>query len=347
MNRPGESGSQQPVSLVTGGAGFIGSHIVDALILGGHRVMVLDDLSGGFKANVNEAATFVHGSINDPHVVGSIFSSHQIDYVFHLAAYAAEGLSHFIRCFNYTNNVVGSMVLINAAVRHRCRCFVFTSSIAVYGSGQTPMSEELTPSPEDPYGVGKFAVELDLRAARRMFGLDYIVFRPHNVYGERQNIGDPYRNVIGIFMNNILQGMPCTVFGSGNQRRAFTHISDVAPLIARSINCREAYGETFNVGADTPYTVRDLALAVQKAMNSDTGITYLPAREEVLDAFSDHSKCRMFFGQSTPLTLEQGLARMAAWVRSVGACRGKPFANIEIERDLPPSWKSLCTTNNQ
>ncbi len=185
---------------------------------------------------------------------------HEFSHVFHLAAYAAEGLSHFIRRFNYANNVLGSVNVVNAALRaETVERFVFASSIAVYGPAQTPMSEDVVPEPEDPYGVAKYAVELDLAAAQRMFGLDYTIFRPHNVYGELQNLADPYRNVIGIFMNQLLSGRPMSVFGDGLQTRAFTHIDDVAPVIARSIDVSEAANEVFNVGADTPYTVLDLA----------------------------------------------------------------------------------------
>ena len=331
-------------SLVTGGGGFIGSHVVDSLLQLGHEVLVLDDLSGGFRENVNPAATLIEGSITDAGLVDELFSDHCIDYVYHLAAYAAEGLSHFIRSYNYTNNLVGSMNLINNAVRQRCRCFVFTSSIAVYGAGQIPMHESMMPQPEDPYGISKYAVELDLKAAKRLFGLDYIIFRPHNVYGERQNIGDPYRNVIGIFMNQILQRLPCTIFGDGTQTRAFTHIADVAPLIAKSVCVPAAYNQVFNVGADIPYSVNDLAEQVQSALGKRTGTVHLPPREEVLHAFSDHSKSREVFGTSATVTLPEGLQRMAEWVKKVGARQGEPFEKIEIDRELPPSWRNLCTT---
>jgi UDP-glucose 4-epimerase len=337
----------QRKTLVTGGAGFIGSHVVDALIEAGHKVVVIDDLSGGFVENVNPAATFVRGSITDLPLVESTFSEYGFEYVFHLAAYAAEGLSHFIRRFNYTNNLLGSINLINAAIRSRIRCFVFTSSIAVYGANQLPMSESMTPQPEDPYGISKYAVELDLESARRQFGLNYIVFRPHNVYGERQNIGDKYRNVIGIFMNAVMQGQPCTVFGDGTQTRAFTHISDVAPIIARSVEHREAYGHTFNIGADTPYSVNELAEAVQRAMGRWTGIRYLPARKEVLHAYSDHAKARSFFGLGAPVSLDDGLSRMAAWAWRVGPRTSRIFEDIEIEEGLPPSWSTQCFTSSK
>src|SRR4029077_943291 len=202
------------------------------LLRAGHEVVVLDDLSGGYQGNVPPEATFVAGSVVDPELVDELFRAHGFSHVFHLAPSAAEGLSHFIRRFNYENNVLGSVNVLNAAVRaETVERFVFASSIAVYGPAQTPMREDVVPEPEDPYGIGKYAVELDLAAAQRMFGLDYTVFRPHNVYGELPNLADPYRNVIGIFMNQLLSGRPMTIFGDGLQTRAFTHIDDVAPVI--------------------------------------------------------------------------------------------------------------------
>src|SRR5882672_1076117 len=199
-------------SLVTGGAGFIGAHLTRELLRRGHDVVVLDDLSGGFEENVPRGARFVNGSIGDVALVGQIFQEHRFDYVYHLAAYAAEGLSHFIRRFNYENNVVGTMNVLNHSINAGVKHFVFTSSIAVYGRGQLPLREEHVPQPEDPYGVAKFAVEQDLKAAHELFGLNYTIFRPHNVYGEYQNIGDRYRNVIGIFMNQIMAGQPLSIF---------------------------------------------------------------------------------------------------------------------------------------
>jgi UDP-glucose 4-epimerase len=343
----GAGREKAPVSLVTGAAGFIGSHVADELFAAGHTVVALDDLSGGFRDNVNPAALFVEGSITDDRLVEELYSQYRFDYVFHLAAYAAEGLSHFIRRFNYTNNLIGSVTLMNAAVRHGCRCFVFVSSIAVYGSGQTPMNEEMTPAPEDPYGISKYAVEMDLAAAKRLFGLDYIVFRAHNVYGERQNIGDKYRNVIGIFMNQVMQGMPCTIFGDGRQTRAFTHVAEIAPAIARSVRIPEAYGQVFNVGADTPYSVGELAEVVQKAMGRQTGIRYLDAREEVVHAHSDHSKARRILGADPAISLEPGLARMAQWAWEVGPRSSKEFDNVEIHRHLPKSWAPRSASQPQ
>jgi UDP-glucose 4-epimerase len=202
------------------------------------------------------------------------------------------------------------------------------------------MTEDLTPEPEDPYGISKYAVELDLRAAWRQFGLPFICFRPHNVYGERQNIGDKYRNVVGIFMNQILQGKPMTIFGDGEQTRAFSSIDDVAPVIARSPLNEKAYGETFNVGGDVPSTVNKLARIVADAMGVQPDIQHLQARKEVKHAFASHEKIRGFFELPPPTRLEDGIGRMAAWVRRVGSRRTKPFAAIEVSRGLPEGWAS-------
>ncbi len=317
----------------------MGAHVVKELLAMGHTVVALDDLSGGFADQVDPRATFVQGSINDHDLVERLFAEHRFDQVYHLAAYAAEGLSHFIRRFNYQNNLIGSINLINASVRHEVKCFVFTSSIAVYGALKPPMREDMVPKPEDPYGVAKLAVEMDLYAAHHMFGLNYVIFRPHNVYGEYQNLGDRYRNVVGIFMNQLMQGQPLTVFGDGLQQRAFTYVGDIAPLIARSAMTPEAYGEVFNVGADTPYTVNELAKLVMEAMGMNGELRHLEARNEVVFAFSDHSKVERVFGKVRETTLQEGLARMAPWAKAVGARKSGTFGNIEVERGLPPSWR--------
>lgn len=325
-------------ALVTGSAGFIGSHVAEHCINLGMDVVCTDDLSGGNVENFPAGARHVLGDLRDPGFVSSLWDTTRYDYIYHLAAYAAEGLSHFIRRYNYQTNLIASVNLVNEAVKHKAECFVFTSSIAVYGAGQTPMTEETVPMPEDPYGVSKLAVELDLQAAHRMFGLNYVIFRPHNVYGERQNIADKYRNVVGIFMNQVLQTVPMTIFGDGQQTRAFSYIDDVAPIIAASPTVVGARNQVFNVGADTPHTVMELAAEVARALQRPLNTKHLPAREEVVHTFSDHAKTRRVFGDRAPVSLETGIGKMANWVLGRGPARPIEFSNIEIYEKLPPSW---------
>lgn len=325
-------------SLVTGGAGFMGSHVAQALLAEGHEVVVVDDLSGGFSDNVPDGASFVESSVVDYQAMADLFDATGFDYVFHLAAYAAEGLSHHIRRFNYENNVVASAGLISLALKHSVKRFVFTSSIAVYGEAPLPMTEDLPMDPIDPYGVAKMAVELDLRAALRYFDLPYTIFRPHNVYGENQNIGDRYRNVVGIFMNQIMRDEPLTIFGDGSQTRAFSYIDDVAPVVASSIHNEAAIGRTFNLGADQPHSVLKLAHVVGHAFGIEPDIEFLPEREEVEHAYSSHVAVRSVFDIPPATPLEVGIGRMANWAQEVGPRESNPFTDIEVRRNLPPSW---------
>lgn len=329
---------------MTGAAGLIGSHVVDRLLARGHQVVALDDLSGGWRGNVDARATFVQGSILDVELVDRLFGEHRFAYVFHLAAYAAEGLSHFIKRFNYQNNLIGSVNLINASINHPVRCFVFASSIAVYGHAAPPLTEETPPAPADPYGIGKWAVEQELRVSRQVFGLRSIVFRPHNVYGERQNIGDPYRNVVGIFMNQILRGEPLTIFGDGTQTRGFSHVSDVAPVMVDALERPEVHDETFNIGADRSCSVNQLGELVSRAMGVPFRPAYLPARFEAAHAQASHDKARALLQYRDAVRLEDGVSAMAAWAKQVGPREGQRFGALEIERNLPPAWRDPASS---
>ncbi len=329
---------EKTISLITGGAGFIGAHVTKKLLEYGHEVLVLDDLSGGFIENVDPKATFIKGSITDCTLINRVFSENKIDYVYHFAAYAAEGLSHFIKRFNYMNNLIGSVNLINESVKHKIKCFVFTSSIAIYGQGQLPMTEAMIPQPEDPYGIAKLAVEQELKVTKEMFDLNYVIFRPHNVYGEYQNIGDKYRNVLGIFMNQLLQNMPITIFGDGNQTRAFSYIDDIVPSIARCVDIPDAYNEIFNIGAEKDYAINDLARIIMETLDIRGDIRYLPARNEVKHAYSDHSKALNIFKTESATSLEIGVKKMVSWVKKVGVRKTRNFDNIEITEKLPSVW---------
>lgn len=335
----GEESGEKMRILVTGGAGFIGSHLVDYLIFEGHDVWVIDDLSGGFRENVNPQAHFVYNSINNAKVVDSLMG--EMDIVFHLAAYAAEGLSHFIKHFNYENNLIGSINLINAAINNNVKRFVFTSSMAVYGTNQTPFSEDMIPNPEDSYGISKYAVEQELKISKEMFGLDYTIIRPHNVYGPRQNIGDPYRNVIGIFMNRIMQSKSPRIYGDGKQTRAFSYIDDIIPCLAKSAFQENTKGEIINLGAAEPVTINKLAEIVLGAMDSKLKPIHTPKRYEVKHAYCTTEKSEKFLGYKTTFHLEEGIKRMADWAKQAGARRSKFWETFEVKKNLPEFWRDF------
>ena len=202
------------------------------------------------------------------------------------------------------------------------------------------MTEEAIPQPEDLYGIAKFAIEQELRSCKEMFDLNYVIFRPHNVYGERQNIGDKYRNVVGIFMNQILQGKAMSVFGDGEQTRAFSYIGDMAPIMAEAIDTPAAINQIFNIGADQPYSINQLVGAVAKSMQTQPLVNYLPARNEVQDAYSSHQKIEQAFGKRKTHSLDEGLAIMAKWVKEHGARQSSKFENIEVSKNFPAAGLS-------
>lgn len=326
------------ISLVTGGAGFIGSHVAKHLIDEGHQVVIIDDLSGGFIENVPRGSIFIQDSICNETVIKDLFERYKFDYVFHLAAYAAEGLSHFIRPFNYMNNLTGSINLINQSIKHEVKRFVYTSSMAVYGEGIPPFKESDPTSPEDPYGISKVAIERDLMVANRMFGLEYTVFRPHNVYGPNQHIWDRYRNVAGIFMNQIMKNKPLTIFGDGSQKRSFSYISDIAPHIVKSIELDSTKGATYNLGATEVVTIKELAIACCKAMAVEQNFEHWPPRYEVHNAYSDQTLSTLIFGPPL-VSLEDGLSIFAEWVKATPQRPPSKVMKPDIEKNLPSVWK--------
>jgi UDP-glucose 4-epimerase len=246
--------------LITGAAGLLGSHFSTYLLDKGYEVMGIDNLSGGYVEFVDqrliESQHFYNLDLLDTVSLEAIFKDNAPDYVYHFAAYAAEGLSPFIRNFNYTNNLICSINVINNCIKYDVKKIIFTSSMAVYGHGTPPFMESQAPKPADPYGIAKYTVELDLELAREQFGLQYNIIRPHNVIGTKQNIWDKYRNVIGIWIRESMMGNPIQIYGDGTQTRAFSDIQYCMEPFEKLMtldNC-----DTFNIGADKEYDLKTI-----------------------------------------------------------------------------------------
>ena len=300
---------------VTGCAGLLGANYTRHLLANGHHVVGIDDLSGGYKAFVAKGENFEFRKFNLERrkKVVELFEEHNPDVLVHFAAYAAEGLSPFIRNFNYRNNLICSANLINECINHKTK-MIFTSSMAVYGGQQTPFTEDKQPQPIDPYGVAKYAVECDLKMAQEQFGLRYNIVRPHNVLGRYQNIWDRYRNVIGIFIRKTLNGEPILVYGDGEQTRAFSDIQYYMEPF--DILLTEHDGEIFNIGADKFFSLNQVAETVQeigKKYGYEVPIEHGPPRHEVKHAYCDHTKAKNLLKFQDNTKLEELIEDVFVW----------------------------------
>lgn len=325
--------------LVTGVAGLLGANFSRYLVKSGHDVVGIDDLSGGYESSVPPEVNFYKLDLRDRVQVESIFSVEKPDFVYHFAAYAAEGLSPFIRNYNYTNNVLCSANIINACINNDVKKLIFTSSMAVYGVGEPPFTESQLPHPEDPYGIAKYAVEMDLKLAYEQFGLEYNIIRPHNVVGIYQNIWDRYRNVIGIWIRKSLNGEPLTIFGDGTQVRAFSDIKFYMEPFEKLMSSH--HGETFNIGADKDWTINDAARVVQKVageFGNYVDLEYLEKRNEVHTAYCDHTKAKELLGFEDDTDLEDTVREMYRWAMEQPN-RNVEYFDYEVEKNLYSFWK--------
>jgi UDP-glucose 4-epimerase len=325
--------------LITGAAGLLGSRLADYIIKNQPDVELvgIDDLSGGYFENINPKMEFwkmdlVKGDLD------KCFKEHNFDYVYHFAAYAAEGLSPFIRNYNYQNNLVATSRIVNNCIKYGVKRLVFTSSMAVYGNAIPPFDEDYTPNPIDPYGIAKYACEMDIQVAGQQHGLDWCIIRPHNVYGIKQNIWDKYRNVLGIWMYQHLNGQDMTIFGDGEQKRAFSFIDDcLEPLWKASINdnCSK---QIINLGG-TKYTTINEANNILKEVIGGGNTTYLEQRHEVKTAHPTWQKSIDLLDYKDKTTLHEGLSIMWEWAKRQPNRERFVWKNYEIDNGIYEFWK--------
>jgi len=326
--------------LITGVAGLLGSRLADWIIENHPEVEVvgIDDLSGGYKENVNSKVNFWQMNLVE-HPIENCFQNHKFDYVFHFAAYAAEGLSPFIRQYNYENNLVATARIINECIKHDVKRLVFTSTLAVYGHGNYGIfDEEQTPKPIDPYGVAKYACEMDIQIAGEQHGLDWCIIRPHNVYGIKQNIWDKYRNVLGIWMYQYMNGEPMTIFGDGEQKRAFSYIDDILEPLWNAAVKPEASKEIINLGGVEEWTINNANKVLMEVITNGK-VVYKEGRHEVKNSIPTHQKSVDIIGFKHKTTLKEGLTKMWNWAQKQPQRNRFHWEKYEIDKGIYSFWK--------
>jgi UDP-glucose 4-epimerase len=334
--------SEEYKVLVTGGAGLLGSHFAEYLLNKGHQVTCIDNLSGGYIENIDPRSTFYPVDLTDTAAISEIMQSHKFDFVYHFAAYAAVGLSPFIRKFNYSNNIIASINLINGSIKNNVKKFVFASSMDVYGEQEPPFYEHFTPKPEDPYGIAKYAVELDLNNAYKQFGLKYTIIRPHNIIGPRQNIWDRYRNVAGIWIRQAMAGEKLTIYGDGEQRRAFSDIKCYMDPFYQLMANPDSDQQIINIGADSHVSINLLANIVADVAHEKTSIrppcVYLEARDEVSLMWCNHDKAENILGFKDKTNLYNLISETWDWAIQIKPKEVK-YMEYEIEKNMYKYWR--------
>jgi len=329
--------------LITGVAGLIGSNIADYILNTKEGVIVvgIDNLTGGYKENINENVIFYEEDLLNFSKIRDIFKEHKFDYIFHFAAYAAEGLSPFIRKFNYKNNLLVTTNLVNLSIEFNIKRFIFTSSMATYGNGNNDdaaFTEETSQRPIDPYGIAKLACEMDIKVASEQHNLEYCILRPHNVYGKNQNIWDRYRNVLGIWMYQIMNNEKITIYGSGEQTRAFSYIDDMLEPIWQAAVSDKSRNQEINLGGFYEIELNNAANMLINITGKGE-IIHLEKRHEVKNAYCSYDKSVDLLGFEMNIQLEEGLRRMWKWVQTQPARERIKWREYELDKGIYSFWK--------
>jgi UDP-glucose 4-epimerase len=326
--------------LITGVAGLLGSRLANWIIenIPDAEVIGIDNLSGGYKSNVHSKVVFWQQDLVE-HPIENCFEIHKFDYVFHFAAYAAEGLSPFIRQYNYENNLVATARIVNNCIKYNVKRLIFTSSMAVYGHGYGGIFDENQyPAPIDPYGVAKYACEMDIQIAGEQHGLDWCIIRPHNVYGINQNIWDKYRNVLGIWMYQYMNGEPMTIFGDGLQTRAFSYINDIVEPLWKSAILPGASKQIINLGGTKSYSIKE-ANSILRNVVGGGEVILKEARHEVKEAIPTYQKSIDILGYEHKTPLYNGLSEMWAWAQLQPKRNRFVWPSYELNNGIYKFWK--------
>lgn len=339
---------KKPKILITGSAGFMGSHLYDALFAQNYEVYGVDDLSGGYTRNISQKKYFTKLDLRDRKKTALYIEKLKPEIIFHLAADATEGRSQFTPFSAVDRNLVAYMNLLVPAIKHGLKKMILTSSMSVYGKQQVPFNEKMIPMPEDIYGISKAAMEKQTQVLSTVYGFKYVIIRPHNVYGPKQNLSDPYRNVVGIFINRLMHGKNFYVYGNGEQKRAFSYIGDVVPAMVKAAFTPKCEGKIINVGSDTPVTLKELANIVLEEFFGSPKIplkfkpTNLPDRpQEVKYAYCSHEEAKKLLNFQPRTDLKTGLREMIIWAKELGPQPFTYLSQLDLDNKLmPKTWKN-------
>ena len=327
--------------LITGIAGLLGSRLADHIIKNYPEVDIvgIDDLSGGYFENINPKVEFWKMNLVNCNL-DKCFTEHKFDYVYHFAAYAAEGLSPFIRSFNYQNNLVATSRIINECIKHDVKRLVFTSTLAVYGHGDGGIFDESqTPKPIDPYGVAKYGCEMDIQIAGEQHGLDWCIIRPHNVYGVKQNVWDKYRNVLGIWMYQHTINEPMTIFGDGTQTRAFSYIDDSLEPLWKASQDKRSSKEIINLGGIKEYSINEANEILREVVGGGE-VRYFEGRHEVKHSVPTWQKSIDLLDFEHKTDLKEGLTKMWEWVKTQPIRERFVWPFYELDKGIYSFWKN-------
>ena len=328
--------------LITGVAGLLGSRLASWIIENtDYEVIGIDDLSGGYTENIHNKVKFYKFNLNDLESLKGVFEKEKISIVYHFAAYAAEGLSPFIRKYNYDNNLITSTNLITCSIQYNVSRFVFASSMSVYGDKyKPPFSEDMKQAPIDPYAVAKYAVEMDLEIAFKQHGLNYTIVRPHNFYGINQNIWDKYRNVLGIWMYQLLNKQNPTIFGDGSQVRAFSYVDDSILPFWNASQKNSCIGEIINLGGIKEHTINDACNVLINVTGQNLKPVHLEARHETKYAWSTWEKSVKLLDFKHQVDLEEGLSKMWEWAKKQPNRERFIWPKYELNKGIYDYWKN-------
>lgn len=332
---------KQKTVLITGVGGLLGSRLADWIIKNKpeYKVVGIDDFSGGYKNNIPREVDLWEMNLVD-HPIENCFETHKPEYVFHFAAYAAEGLSPFIRKYNYNNNLIATARIVNECIKHNVKRIVFTSSLAIYGHQEGRIFDEsFQPRPIDPYGVAKYACEMDIQIAGEQHGLDWCIIRPHNVYGVNQNIWDKYRNVLGIWMYQYLNNQSMTIFGDGEQTRAFSYIDDSLEPLWNAAVRKGASKEIINLGGVVECSINEANKILREVIGGGE-VEYHEERHEVKHSVPTYQKSIDILGFEHKTNLREGLTQMWNWAQRQPNRPRFVWPEYELEKGIYKFWKS-------